>query len=232
MGRSNFTKFKIISLPATTSTNTYIKGRIDELPENSVVIADIQTDGKGRLGNKWIADKGALSMSVLFKNISSAQNLTVLTLGAFKNCIALKTIDMPSLIEIGANAVRNTGIEDFSGTTVEKIGNYAFADNYYLEKAYFPVATSTGTNVFLNCSSLQIVGLLSLEELNGNTFSNCPSLINLYLPNAVSVVKSAFKGSSVEILRFEKIETIKDLPTTLKALIFPNTTSSVTAFLS
>ncbi len=159
----------------------------------------------------------------------SAQNLTVLTLGAFKNCIALKTIDMPSLIEIGANAVRNTGIEDFSGTTVEKIGNYAFADNYYLEKAYFPVATSTGTNVFLNCSSLQIVGLLSLEELNGNTFSNCPSLINLYLPNAVSVVKSAFKGSSVEILRFEKIETIKDLPTTLKALILPNTTSSVTA---
>lgn len=159
----------------------------------------------------------------------SAQNLTVLTLGAFKNCIALKTIDMPSLIEIGANAVRNTGIEDFSGTTVEKIGNYAFADNYYLEKAYFPVATSTGTNVFLNCSSLQIVGLLSLEELNGNTFSNCPSLINLYLPNAVSVVKSAFKGSSVEILRFEKIETIKDLPLTLKALILPNTTSSVTA---
>lgn len=159
----------------------------------------------------------------------SAQNLTVLTLGAFKNCIALKTIDMPSLIEIGANAVRNTGIEDFSGTTVEKIGNYAFADNYYLEKAYFPVATSTGTNVFLNCSSLQIVGLLSLEELNGNTFSNCPSLINLYLPNAVSVVKSAFKGSSVEILRFEKIETIKDLPLTLKALILPNTVSSVTA---
>ncbi|MBQ2797963.1 MAG: biotin--[Ruminiclostridium sp.] len=79
MVRSNFTKFKIISLPATTSTNTYIKERIDELPENSVVIADIQTDGKGRLGNKWIADKGALSMSVLFKDISSAQNLTVIS---------------------------------------------------------------------------------------------------------------------------------------------------------
>ncbi len=159
----------------------------------------------------------------------SAPELAVLQLGAFKNCISLKTIDMPSLTEIGANAVRNTGIEDFSGTGVKKIGNYALADNYYLKKAYFPAATSTGTNVFLNCSSLQIVGLLSLEELNGNTFSNCPSLINLYLPNAVSVVKSAFKGSSVEFLRFEKIETINDLPTTLKALILPNTVSSVTA---
>ncbi len=79
MDRSNFTKFKVISLPATTSTNTYIKERIGELPENSVVIADMQTDGRGRLGNKWIADKGALSMSVLFKDISSAQNLTVIS---------------------------------------------------------------------------------------------------------------------------------------------------------
>ncbi len=159
----------------------------------------------------------------------SAPELTVLTLGAFKNCIVLKNIDMPSLIEIGANAVRNTAIEKFSGILVEKIGNYAFADNHYLELVHFPVAISTGTNVFLNCPALKIVGFLSLEELNNNTFSNCPSLLNLYLPKATSVTKSAFKDSSIELLRFEKIETIKNLPSTLQALILPSTVNSITA---
>ncbi len=159
----------------------------------------------------------------------SAPELTVLTLGAFKNCISLKNIDMPSLTEIGANAVRNTGITEFEGLNVTKIGNYGLADNVYLERAYFPLVTSTGTNVFLNCTSLTIVGLLSLEELNSNTFSNCSSLLNLYLPKATSVVKSAFKGSSVQLLKFEKIVTINDLPLTLQALLLPSSVNSVSA---
>ncbi len=159
----------------------------------------------------------------------SAPELTKLTLGAFKNCVALRSIDMPSLTEIGANALRNTRLEEFAGLNVTQIGNYALADNLYLEMAYFPVATSTGTNVFLNCTSLKIVGLLSLEELNANTFSNCPSLLNLYLPKAISVVKSAFKNSSIELLRFEKVEAVSDLPPTLKALILPSTVNSIKA---
>lgn len=174
------------------------------------------------IGNNCFADCYSL-VSV------SAPSLTNLILGAFKNCIFLKNIDMPSLTEIGPNALRNTGITEFAGFNVTKIGNYAFADNTYLEMAYFPAATSTGTNVFLNCASLKIVGLLSLEVLNANTFSNCPLLLNLYLPKATSVLKSAFKGSSIELLRFEKIEAINDLPTTLKALILPGTTREIKA---
>ncbi len=159
----------------------------------------------------------------------SAPKLGVLSLGSLKNCIKLKTIDMSSLVEIGANALRNTALEEFYGKDVTKLGNYAFADNYFLEKVHLPVTKETGTNVFLNCTSLKIVGLFSLEELNSNTFSNCPSLVNLYLPNATSVIKSAFKGSSIEILKFEKIETIKSLPDTLRALLLPNTINSITA---
>ncbi|MBP3921866.1 MAG: biotin--[acetyl-CoA-carboxylase] ligase [Ruminiclostridium sp.] len=79
MDRNKFTEFHIVSLPACASTNTYIKERVNELSENTVVIADIQTDGRGRLGNKWVADKGALSMSVLFRNIPSAQNMTIIS---------------------------------------------------------------------------------------------------------------------------------------------------------
>lgn len=160
---------------------------------------------------------------------ASADKLTSLSLGTFKNCIALKMVDMPLLTEIGANALRNTAIEEFDGNNVLTVGNYGFADNSYLEKVYLPMVKSTGTNVFLNCTSLRIIGLFSLEEINGNTFSNCPSLLNLYLPKATSVVKSAFKGSSIELLRFEKVETIRNLPSTLQALILPSTVNSITA---
>ncbi len=159
----------------------------------------------------------------------SAGVLENLGMGAFKNCISLKEVDMPLLTEIGANAFRNTALEKFYGKSVTKIGNYAFADNNYLEKVHFPETTSTGTNVFLNCPVLKIVGFQKLEELNANTFSNCPALVNLYLPKATSVVKSAFKDSSIELLKFEKVETIKSLPDTLQALVLPSSVESITA---
>ncbi len=159
----------------------------------------------------------------------SAPILEVLSIGVFKNCISLKMIDTPALIDIGANAFRNTALERFYGKAVTKVSNYAFADNDYLEKVHLPAVTSTGTNVFLNCKNLKIVGLHALEELNANTFANCLSLVNLYLPKATSVGKNAFKDSSIELLRFEKIETIKSLPDTLQALVLSSTIKSITA---
>ncbi|MBQ8790935.1 MAG: biotin--[Ruminiclostridium sp.] len=90
MHRNNPINFNVISLPTAESTNTYIKEHIDELSDNTVVIADMQTNGRGRLGNKWIADKGALSMSVLFRNIPSAQNMTVIS--AVAVCQALQML--------------------------------------------------------------------------------------------------------------------------------------------
>lgn len=90
MHRNNPINFNVISLSTAESTNTYIKEHIDELSDNTVVIADMQTNGRGRLGNKWIADKGALSMSVLFRNIPSAQNMTIIS--AVAVCQALQKL--------------------------------------------------------------------------------------------------------------------------------------------
>lgn len=159
----------------------------------------------------------------------SAPKLEALSIGVFKNCISLKNVDMPDLKTIGAYAFRNTALEYFVGKSVTNLGHYAFADNEFLKFVDVSSVTSTGTNVFLNCKSLKIVGLLSLESVNDNTFSNCTSLLNLYLPNATSVNKSAFKNSSIEILKFEKITSIKGLPDTLQALVLPGTVSSISA---
>ncbi len=159
----------------------------------------------------------------------SATELSILSISAFKNCVSLKNVDMPNLIEVGANSLRNTAIEDFYGPSVLTVGNYAFADNMYLDKIYLPETIMTGTYVFFNCTSLKIVGLPALEELNASMFANCTSLLNLYLPSAKSVVKAAFKDSSIELLKFEKIETIRSLPDTLQALVLPSTIENITA---
>ena len=79
MDRNNSEKFRILSLPVADSTNTYIRERLEELCDKTVVFADFQTNGRGRLGNKWIADGGALSMSILFKDICLPQNMTIIT---------------------------------------------------------------------------------------------------------------------------------------------------------
>lgn len=59
----NFLYFKEL-----TSTNDYIKENIDSLENKTIVFADIQTKGKGRLGRQWQTPTGNISMSMLFKN--------------------------------------------------------------------------------------------------------------------------------------------------------------------
>ena len=155
--------------------------------------------------------------------------ITELPIGVFKNCISLKNIDLPEITAIKANAFRNVSIERFESEKVTEVANYAFADNSSLEYVYLPNVKTTGTYVFSNCTSLIIVGLTSLEELNASTFSGCTSLINLYLPNVTSVVKNAFKGSYVEMLKFENVDVIKSLPDTLQALLLPETATLISA---
>ncbi len=88
MDRNNLQDFSIINFPSLLSTNTYVKQHIDELQDFTVVTADVQTGGRGRLGNKWIADIGALSMSVLLKNSDNPQNITIIS--AVAVCLVLQ----------------------------------------------------------------------------------------------------------------------------------------------
>lgn len=159
----------------------------------------------------------------------SVPKLDVVSLGAFKNCFSLNNVDITSATEIGANAFRNTALEEIEGKNVIKIGNYAFSDSSLLTIAKFPNVTSTGTYIFQNCSELQIVSFPALEELNSSCFVNCPKLLILYLQSATNINKNAFKDSSVEYLKFEKAETIQSLPDTLQGILLPSTVTSITA---
>ncbi len=74
---------KIIYLPATGSTNDVAKDLARQgAPEGTVVVADEQTAGRGRLGRRWVAPPSTcLLCSLLFRpalSLSQANRLTML----------------------------------------------------------------------------------------------------------------------------------------------------------
>lgn len=60
--------FNIIHFQEISSTNDYLKDNYDSLPDLTVVYADHQTHGKGRLGREWKDDSKSLVYSILLKD--------------------------------------------------------------------------------------------------------------------------------------------------------------------
>lgn len=58
---------KIIHLPITSSTNDFLKENWNIFPHGTVVVADVQTAGRGRFNRPWYSPEGGLWFSVLFK---------------------------------------------------------------------------------------------------------------------------------------------------------------------
>lgn len=59
---------KLVFLETVGSTNDYAKSIAFDSPDKTVVIADEQSGGKGRLGRKWSSEKGSgIWMSVILK---------------------------------------------------------------------------------------------------------------------------------------------------------------------
>jgi len=57
----------LIHLETIGSTSDYLKQSVRRLPDRTVVAADRQTAGRGRLGRSWSSPHGGLYMSILFK---------------------------------------------------------------------------------------------------------------------------------------------------------------------
>ena len=74
---------ELFLLPEAVSTNTLAMEMASKgAPEGTVVLAEMQTGGKGRLGRKWISPKGNLYMSVVLRPNIPAHKAPLLTLMA------------------------------------------------------------------------------------------------------------------------------------------------------
>lgn len=75
-------KFNFVNLEETDSTNNYIKRNYNNLPDLTVVTAEFQTAGRGRLGKSFCSPKGTGAyFSLLFKNnisVEISKRLTVM----------------------------------------------------------------------------------------------------------------------------------------------------------
>ena len=229
-------ELKSITLSNVESINSYaFSGTTSLGPVICDNLTEIGTEAFAQSGISLFSAPKLTSMEnnvfVDCHNLISASMpaLTVLSLGTFKNCISLSRVELDSVTDIKANALRNTAIDTFVGLNVESVGNYAFADNPYLVACALMKVPSTGAYLFHNCTALKIAYLPALEEVNSNTFANCQLLTNLYLPNVKTVLKDAFKNSYVENIMFEKVQTVRSLPNTLKGIMLSGTTTSITS---
>jgi BirA family transcriptional regulator, biotin operon repressor / biotin---[acetyl-CoA-carboxylase] ligase len=59
--------WSIFHFPELTSTNDYARSGIERLPDRSVITADVQTAGRGRLGRVWVSPAGGLYATILLK---------------------------------------------------------------------------------------------------------------------------------------------------------------------
>lgn len=69
--------FENLHLDSVDSTNTYAKTHFADLADGTLVTADFQTAGRGRLGRKWVAPRGVnLCGSFVMKKTSDAFRAT------------------------------------------------------------------------------------------------------------------------------------------------------------
>ncbi len=70
----------IIHLDEIDSTNEYAKTIARESSDWTVIIAETQTKGKGRLNRTWFSPRGGIWMSIILKSVGEGSYATVLTL--------------------------------------------------------------------------------------------------------------------------------------------------------
>ncbi|RKX55180.1 MAG: biotin--[acetyl-CoA-carboxylase] ligase [Thermotoga sp.] len=87
--------WNIIHIDEMNSTMDYVRTHLSELPNRSIVWADIQHRGRGRGKNTWLSPTGGLWFSTLFKNkgVSDAWHITMAFSVAVVSTLKMHSVD-------------------------------------------------------------------------------------------------------------------------------------------
>lgn len=79
--RTQFIGRKLHAYDAVSSTNDVAKAlTLEEAEEGTVIIAETQTKGRGRVGREWFSPKGGLWFSIILKPKIKAKEVSRITL--------------------------------------------------------------------------------------------------------------------------------------------------------
>ena len=152
--------------------------------------------------------------------------------GAFSDCTALTSIEIPASVETigtavfcGCSSLATVTFENGSQLKTIGGGSYssgAFSDCTALTSIEIPASVETiGTAVFCGCSSLATVTFENGSQLktigggsySSGAFSDCTALTSIEIPASVETIKaSAFKGcSSLATVTFENGSQLKTI---------------------
>lgn len=107
------------------STNEYAKKIIGEAKEGTVVFAETQTEGRGRLGRKWFSPEGGIYMSVILftdKPLLIPVLAGVVICETFNNYDILLGIKWPNDLLLNDKKVAGVLIEVIDSTVILGLG--------------------------------------------------------------------------------------------------------------
>jgi len=165
---------KIICYPSLTSTNDVAKLKAREgAPEGSVVLAEEQTAGRGRIKRAWLSPRGSVALSIVLRPGSDELSSLIMVASlATVHCIekvsGLKAqIKWPNDVLIGDKKVCGILIEsDVKGNTVD-YAVIGIGINVNIKLSSFPEITPTATSLShelgRDVSRLDIIRCLLVE---------------------------------------------------------------------
>ncbi len=132
-------------------------------------------------------------ISLIFPNLEAVPTASSNTLGAFYDCDALVSADLPLVTSVGDFAFRNCSfLSSIDLPLVTSVGSYAFSYCNSLSSIDMPLVTSVGSYAFSDCSSLSSIDLPLATSVGSWAFYGCSSLSSIDLPLVTSVGSGAF----------------------------------------
>lgn len=154
----------IVYMHVCDSTNKVAKRSLD-MPHGTVFIADIQTNGKGRLGRTWDAEKKTgICMSILIKDDIPVCNAPLITLAAgLAVCRAIgcnSMIKWPNDVVIGSKKVCGILTERSDGNIICGIGINVNT------KSFAPELADKATSMYMETGEKHDIDYIAALVLN------------------------------------------------------------------
>jgi hypothetical protein len=111
--------------------------------------------------------------SVFMPEVETIEDGTTNANGAFSNCIALDSIDLPRALAIGSYTFyKCPALASISLPKAVSIGEYAFYDDDSIKTVSLPAVLTVGRLAFRYCDNLKAVKLPVVTTIGNQTFYN------------------------------------------------------------